>query len=132
MINKPWLLKFTLYLGATYYFIGSVVHWFGLTLFPFYDSKLYTPYHDSVIAITALFLSLLLITVAHNPLKNIDILKIIIPSAIVASFFSIAIIWKVDFVSLGAPDKELQTIVEGLLGFVWVGLLIYLYPKKSL
>jgi len=131
MVNKLKLLKFTLYLGAAYYFIGSVVHWWGLTLFPFYNGKLYTPYHDSVIALTALFLSLLLITIARNPLKNIDVLKIIILGAIVASIFSIAIIGKVDFTSLGAPDKKLQTIVEGVLGFIWVGLLIYLYPKKT-
>jgi hypothetical protein len=130
-INKFSLLKVTLNLGALYYIIGAFVHFFGITLFPFFDSNLYTPYHDSVIALTAVIFALLLITVAKNPIKNIDILNLIIIGATIASIFSIVIIWKVDFISLGAPAKKFQTIVEGVLGFIWVGLVLWLYPKKT-
>jgi len=53
MINKLKLLRIVLILGALYYLIGSFVHFFGLTLFPFFDAKLYAPYHDSIIALAA-------------------------------------------------------------------------------
>jgi hypothetical protein len=129
-INKFSLLKVMLNLGALYYIIGASVHFFNITLFPFFDSNLYTPYQDSVIALTAIIFALLLIVVAKDPIKNIDVLNLIIICATLASIFSIAIIWKVDFVSLGAPAKKFQTIVEGMLGFIWVGLLLWLYPKK--
>lgn len=75
-INKLKLLKATLVLGALYYLTGAAAHWWGLTIFPFYDGRLYTPYHDSVIALVAVVLALVLITVARDPIKNIDVLKI--------------------------------------------------------
>jgi hypothetical protein len=125
------MLRGVLYLGALYYVVGAVVHWFGLTLFPWFDGRLYAPYQDSVIALVALILAYFLIVVARDPIKNIDMLKAIMIAATVASIFSIAIIWKVDFAALGAPDKKLQTIVEGILGLIWVGALLYLYPKKE-
>ena len=128
--TKLRLLKTTLYIGAIYYLIGAVVHYFGLTLFPWFDGRLYTPYHDTVISLVAVVLALFLIAIARDPVKNIDTLNVVIVSATVASIVSIAIIWKVDFKSLGAPAKYFQTIVEGILGFSFVGALLWLYPKN--
>jgi len=119
----------SLYLGALYYLIGAVAHYFGLTLFPWFDSRLYAPYHDTIIALVAVILALLLITVARNPVKNIDVLKFIIFSVIFGSAVSMAVIWKVDFETLGAPAKKAQTIVEGVLGFIYAGILLWAYPK---
>lgn len=102
-------------LGALYYVIGAFVHFLGITFFLFFDSNLYTPYHDSLIALTAIIFALLLITVAKDPIKKTDVLNLIIIGATITSIFSIAIIWKVDFISLGAPAKKFQTIVEGML-----------------
>lgn len=130
-MNRIKLLKLTLRLGAGYYLIGAVVHFFGLTLFPFYDGKLYVPYHDSVIALVALVLAILLLAIARDPIKNIDTLRVVILGAFLGSIFSVAIIWKVDFAALGAPAKQTQTIVEGILGFVWVAVLLWLYPRKE-
>lgn len=130
-MNKPNLLKVALYLGAAYYIVGAIVHYFGFTLFPWFDANLYVPYQDTIIAFVAIVLAYFLIVVAHDPVKNKDILKAIVISATVASIVSIVIIWKVDFVALGAPAKKLQTIVEGLLGFIWVGTILYLYPYKK-
>ncbi len=129
-MNKPKLLQIVLVLGALYYLIGAVAHWFGLTIFPFYVHELYTPYHDSIIALVAIILTGLLLTVARDPVKNIDVLKVIIGASFIASLFSIFIIYKVDFASLGAPDKTVQTVVEGILGFIFTGALISLYPDK--
>lgn len=130
-INKPNLLKITLGLGALYYLMGAVAHYGGLTIFPFFDAGLYMPYQDSVIALVAVILSLILLTIARDPVKNIDTLKVVIIGATLASIFSVVIIWKIDFAALGAPGKELQTVVEGILGFVFVGLLLWLYPQKT-
>jgi len=121
-------LKICLYLGALYYVIGAVVHYFGLTFFPWFDGRLYAPYQDTVIAFVALILAYFLIVIAKDPIKNKDMLRAVIVAAIAASIFSIAIVWKVDFAALGAPDKKLQTIVEGVLGFIWSGALLWLYP----
>ena len=129
MINKLKLLKATLYLGAAYYLVGACAHYFGLTIFPWFDGRLYTPYHDSVIALVAVILALLLATVVRDPIKNIDVLKTIIFCLIIGSIFSIVIIWKVDFAALGASDKNIQTIVEGILGFIYSGALLWLYPR---
>lgn len=128
-MNKSQALKLTLYLGSAYYIVGAIAHYFALTLFPWFDARLYAPYQDSVIALVALILAYFLIVVARDPIKNIDMLKAIMVAATAASIFSIAIIWKVNFVVLGAPGKEPQTIAEGILGFIWVGVLVWLYPK---
>jgi hypothetical protein len=70
--TKMKLLKTTLYIGVAYYLIGAIVHYFGLTLFPWFDGRLYTPYQDSVIAFVAVVLAYFLFIVARNPVKNID------------------------------------------------------------
>ena len=105
MINKLKLLRIVLILGALYYLIGSFVHFFGLTLFSFFDAKLYAPYHDSIIALAAVIFAFFLLTIAKNPVKNIDTLKIVIIGEILASIFSIAILWKVDFINLGGTSQ---------------------------
>jgi len=130
-VNKLAQLKLTLRLGALYYIVGAIAHWFGLTIFPWFDGALYAPYQDSVIALVALILAYFLLVVARDPIKNIDMLKAIAVSATVASVFSIAVIWKVNFAALGAPGKIPQTITEGILGFVWVGVLMWLWPKTN-
>ncbi|MBI5733595.1 MAG: hypothetical protein HY973_01455 [Candidatus Kerfeldbacteria bacterium] len=130
-MNKPKLLQIVLALGALYYLIGAIAHWWGLTIWPFYDGRLYTPYHDSVIALAAIILTGLLLIVARDPVKNIDVLKVIIIASFTASLFSVLIIYKVDFTALGAPDKAAQTVVEGILGFVFTSALIWLYPRPT-
>jgi hypothetical protein len=69
--------------------------------------------------------------VANDPKKNIDILKLITVWVFLASIFSIAIIWKVDFATLGGPGKEGQTVTEGILGIVYTAILIAVYPKNT-
>ena len=130
MIQKEQLLKTLLLLGALYYLIGSIVHLFGLTLWPWYDHVLYSPYHDSLIALLTFIIAAVMFVVARDTTKNKDILKVIIGGILLASLFSIIIIWKIDFVSLGSPTKKLQTIIEGIMGLIYFGLLLWLYPKE--
>lgn len=131
LINKLKLLKTALVLGALYYLIGAFVHFFGLTLFPFYDANLYSPYHDSLIALSSLTATLFLLAIARDPVKNKDTLVIAIIVTALASIFSFAIIWKVDFLALGAPAKKIQTLTESGIGFCFVALLIWLFPRKN-
>ena len=129
-IDKLKLLKLILRLGALYFTIGAIAHYFGLTLFPWYDASLYAPYQDTLLALSTIISALFLFVIAHDPIKNIDTLNVVIIGAALASIVSIAVIWKINFAALGAPDKKLQTIVEGIIGFVYVGFLIWLYTRK--
>ncbi len=129
MKSKIKILKLLLVLGALYYLIGAVVHFFGLTLFPFYDNALYQPYHDTIITLSAITLSLLLFSISKDPVKNIDSLNVIIVGGIIAIIFSVGIILKIDFTQLGAPEKKTQTIVEMILLIFYVNSLIYLKPR---
>ena len=119
-MDKLKLLRLTLRLGAVYYVVGSFAHYFNLTIFPWFDRNLYAPYQDTIIAFVALVLAYFILVVARDPIKNIDMLKAIMVAATAASIFSIVVIWKVDFIMLGAPGKILQTITEGIAGFIWV------------
>lgn len=130
ILNKTNITKFLLYSGSLYYLIGATAHFFGLTIFPFYDGGLYTPYHDTVIALAAIVFALFLFTVARDPIKNEDFLRVIIWGGIIAIIFSIWIIFKIDFDKLGAPDKKIQTIVELFLLVFFIGSLTLLKLKK--
>lgn len=130
-LNKLKILKILLYLGSIYFIIGAIAHFFGLTIFPFYDGALYTPYHDTVISLAAIILSILFYVIAKNPEKNIDSLNVIITGGIIAIIFNIGIILRIDFVSLGAPVKKIQTIVEAILLILYIILLVLFKPKSS-
>jgi hypothetical protein len=129
MSKKIKILQWLLIAGWIYYIIGAIAHFFGLTIFPFYDSHLYSLYHDTVIALVAITLSILFFVTAKNPRKNIDTLNVIIIWAIIAIIFSIGIIRKINFEQLGAPEKKTQTIVEMVMLIIYVASLIYLKPK---
>lgn len=128
-VNKLTILKLLLKCGALFYFIGGIVHFFGLTLFPWYTAALYTPYHDTVIALTAFSLTIILFTVSKNPVKNIDVLNAIIVSGFLAVLFSIYILLKIDFVG-PAILKRTETIVEAILLTLYLVALILCKPKK--
>jgi hypothetical protein len=130
-ITKLTLLKFSLFLGALYYLIGGIVHFFGLNLFPFYVKALYSSYHDIALALAAFVLAIILFTVGRNPIKNIDVLNAIIISGFLAIIFSFYIIWKIDFIQIGAAAKKTQTIVELALLIIYVVALIILKPKSA-
>lgn len=129
-VNKIKLLQILLIIGAIYFLIGAIAHFFGLTIFPFYDGKLYTPYHDTVIALAAIIFAIFLFTIAINPIKNVGMLKAVIIGSIIAIIFNIYIISKIDFISLGAPVKKFQTVVETILLIIFVIFILIFKPKK--
>ena len=126
-MNRRRFLKIILRLAGVYYIFGAVVHFFGLTLSPFYDGKMYVAYHDTAIALVAIVLSILLFTIAHDPVKNIDSLNVIIVGSLIAILFSFWILWKVPTTEL----KHSQTIMEIILLTLFAGSLIWLKPKPE-
>lgn len=128
-VHKLSLLKLLLKCGAVFYVIGGIVHFFGLTLFPWYTAALYTPYHDTVIALTAFTLSIILFTISKNPVKNIDVLNAVIISGFLAVLFSIYIIFTIDFMG-PAILKKTETIVEAILLLLYLISLILCKPRK--
>ena len=132
MTTKIKGLRILLYLGAAYYSIGGLAHFFSFTLFPFNDAALYQPYHDIVIALAALVVAVLLVSIARAPEKNHDALTAVIIGAIIAIVFSIWVILTIDFFALGAPHKRTQTIVEMVLLILYIVSLILLRPGRKI
>lgn len=128
--GKLILLKALLYAGAAYFLIAAVAHFFGLTIFPFYDGALYQPYHDMLIGFCALAICGVLIVSADNPLKNIDIFNLILAGMALAVVFNIFVLLKIDFISLGSTLKHFQTLVEMILAGAYFAALYALRPKK--
>ncbi len=122
-------LQILLVLGAIYYIIGAIAHFFGLTIFPVYDHALYQPYHDGIIACSAILIALLMLTIARDPVKNIDSLNIVIIGGFIAMFFLAYFLLKIDFAEFGAPNKRLQSITEFIMLAIYIPVLIYLKPK---
>lgn len=123
------LLRIILALGSLFYIVGAIAHYFGLTIFPWYDGALYQPYHDSLIAVAGVVIAMILAVIAEHPVRNKEMIKVVIAGALLAGIFSIAIIWKIDFDAIGASAKKTQTIFEGFLGFAFAGVLWWLYPR---
>lgn len=121
-------LKILLFIGAGYYLIGGTAHFFGLTIFPFYVSVLYSPYHDTVIALSSFTLAMILFIVAKNPVKNIDVLNGLIIAGLLAILFSFYILFKIDF-SQAEIEKKYQTIIELILLVIYIIALVILKPK---
>ena len=124
-INKQKFLKFLLVLGGLFYLIGAVVHFFGLSVFPFYDHKLFSVYHDSLLALCSFVMAIFMFVIAKDPVKNRDTLNVVLFGVLLASIFSFLIIYRVDFVTIGVPEKGEQTLVEGGLGLIYFGLLYW-------
>ncbi len=129
--NKIKILKILLYLGSIFFIIGTIAHFFGLTIFPFYVHALHSQYHDTLLAMLGITLSIIFYTIAKNPKKNIDVLNGLIICGIIVIIFNIWIIWKIDFVSLGAPAKKFQTIVETIIAIIYVVLLKLFKPNTK-
>lgn len=124
------LFKILLLLAAVYFLIAALCHFFGWTIFPFYDGSLYTPYHDTLLALCDLIFFMLFLVVAKDPVKNIDTLNVMIVGLFLAIIFNLGIIWKIDFAELGSIEKKLQTIAETSLAAVVFVILIILKLKQ--
>jgi len=131
MPSKTKLIKIILLFGAVYFFIASLAHFFGWTLFPFYDGALYSPYHDTLLALCDLIFCLIFLTVAKDPIKNNDTLLVIKVALVLTIIFNIGIIWKINFAALGSTQKLFQTKIETALAIIMLASLILFRPKNK-
>lgn len=120
-------IKTILILGSVYYFIGAIVHFFGFSLYPWYDGRLFSSYHDTVISLSAIVLGLLLFAISRNIEKYRKLINWIIASGIVGVIFSLYIIF---FVNLTGTMKKEQTIVEMILLIIYITCLCYFNYKN--
>jgi hypothetical protein len=132
-MNKIRLLRAILYAVGFYHMIAAIVHFFGITLFPFYHASLYSPYHDTLIAMAAVFISLIFFVVAKNPIKYIQMLHALLLMGAIGIVTNIWILRSFNFTSLGASEKYLQTWIElSALSLVTLVVALLIPKKKSL
>lgn len=119
-----------LYLGVFFYLIGAVVHVFGLTLFPWFVSELYSQYHDTLIAISSLGMVVLFFQGARHP-DNKQLVNTIMYMAFICSPLIIVMGLFVNFHAYGnqAEIKSIEAILEGIMGAV-LGFVLLWSRKK--
>ncbi|MFA4937049.1 MAG: hypothetical protein WC575_02010 [Patescibacteria group bacterium] len=123
------LLRVILYLASAFYFIGSIAHYFGLTIFPWFDSALYSSYHDSIIAMASLALSVIIFLIARHPDKYSPLVKGISLVAIVNGLLTIYMVYTINWAQYSSAYKQTQALVEGVLLIILAGALYVLNRK---
>ena len=109
-LRKIKLLRVLLIINAFYFFIAAIAHFFGLTIFPMYDGTLYTPYHDTLLALCDLVFVMIFLTVARDPIKNKDMVNTIIFAFVLVIIFNVGMIWRIDFRLLGSSLKKFKQL----------------------
>lgn len=121
-----------LYLGVVFYLVGAIVHVFGITLFPWFVSELYSPYHDTLIAISSLAMAIFFFQGARHP-ENKQLIDAIMYIAFICSPLIIAMGLLVHFGSYGASAeiKSIEAVLEGVVGIV-LGVLLFVLRKSKM
>ncbi len=132
MDKKTKLLQTILAGAGAYYAIGAVAHFLGLTIFPFYVNNLYNPYHDTLVAVAAAIFSASFFVAAKNPARHGTLINLFLFGATLGIAGSLWLLYSVDFAALGAPEKQIQTIVETGLLLIFVACLCVLKPRKTI
>lgn len=115
--KKERIISTLLYLGVIFYLVGAAVHLFGITLFPWFVSALFSPYHDTLIAIASLGMAILFLQGARHP-NNQQLVDTIMYIALICSPLIIAMGLLVDFHAYGsgAEFKSFEAVIEGMMG----------------
>lgn len=120
-------LSVLLYACATFFVIGAVIHELGLTLWPWYVSSLYSPYHDTLLAISSIAMAVFFLYGARNP-DNKKLTSAIKAALLISAPLIIAMGFLVDFSSYGteATAKGGQAVIEGVAAALVAGAIHYL------
>jgi hypothetical protein len=122
-------LQAILFAGSAYYVVGFFAHWFGLTISPWFDGALYSPYHDSIIAMASLAFAGFFFVSAINPVRNYDSVRVIIFAAFINGLLTFYMAFTVDFSIYGSAYKQDQAFAEAVLLIVLSILLAVFIPK---
>ena len=117
--KKERIISTLLYLGVIFYLVGAAVHLFGITLFPWFVSALFSPYHDTLIAIASLGMAILFLQGARHP-NNQQLVDTIMYIALICSPLIIVMGLLVNFhpYGSGAEIKSLEAVIEGVMGIL--------------
>jgi len=127
---KGRLLSLLLISGSFYYFVGAIAHFFCITIFPWYDGSLCSPYHDSLIAVAAIAVSGFFYVTALDPKKMVMNLWVIIVVSVVVAWLTFLHAVTFDFVALYGSDlKVFQAFNEAVALLIVAVLILYLKPK---
>ena len=130
------IFKWSLLIGAIYFFLVSIVHMFGFkipVLFIYFDVPSYT-YQDKIISFLCFGWSIFLFTAFINPLKNIDLVKATLIAGSGAIVGLCIINLRTDFSELSQNISVSRFWVEtvGLsIYLIWL-ILFYLRSKKEI
>ncbi len=129
---RNFILHPTLAFGTFFYFVGMIVHWFGITLWPWFDAALFSPYHDRIIAMAAVGVCGFFYVTWKNPEKNRDNLWVMSYTSLITGIATIWMAFNVDFAQYGSVVKVNQAIAEGILLVGLFGvLMLYLMKTKG-
>ena len=112
---KKMILKYTFYCMSFFYFIGAISHYFWLTIFPWYDSALYSPYHDTIITMAAISFMIFFFIIAKNTDIYRQLMYGVSISALLTGFMTLYMAYAVDFSQYKSDIKVLQATVEWFL-----------------
>lgn len=128
-ITKNNLLKIILYCVSMFYLIGAIAHYFGLTIFPWFDGNLYSPYHDSIIAMASLALFVIIFIIAQNPKKYNKLIYGISLVALFIGLLTVYMTYSINWSQYSAVYKQEQSLIEGILLILLSGLLFILNKR---
>lgn len=124
------ILKYLLYVLSIFYLIGGIAHYFGLTIFPWYDKALYSPYHDSIIAMATIAMMIIIYIIATDIQKYKKLINGISLIALINGFLTIYMAYKVNFEIYNQNNKKLQAIIEGIL-LILASISLYFLNRKK-
>jgi len=129
MLQRKIVIKYYLIILSLFYLIGAIAHYFGLTIFPWYDGALYSPYHDSIITMAAIAMTILLYIISTDVQKYKKLINGISLIGIINGILTIYMAYNVNFEIYNQNNKQFQAIVEGTL-LVAVSISLYFLNKK--
>jgi hypothetical protein len=128
-MNSKRVISTILYGGVLFYLAGAVIHFFGLSIYPWFVSELYSTYHDTLIAISSLAMAVFFFQGARHP-ENKDLIYAIAFASLLCGPLIIAMGIFVDFDALNAVAKGPQAILEGVAAIA-LGLILFFLSRKS-
>ena len=127
-MTKQRAISALLYLGVVFYVLGAAIHFFGLSVYPWFVAELHSSYHDTLIAISSLAMAIFFFQGARYP-DNKPLLNAIITATLVCGPLIILMGIFVDFDALGAAMKSSQAVLEGIAAVV-LGAVLLLLSRK--
>lgn len=127
-MTKQRTISALLYFGVAFYALGAIIHFFGLSVYPWFVAELHSSYHDTLIAISSLAMAVFFFQGARYPDSKPLIEAIIIASLLCGPLIILMGLF-VDFNALNAAAKGSQAVLEGIAAIA-LGVTLLLSSRK--